>query len=225
MRQKFWELVKKHGMGIVIGSATLDGYRRQYVNDNNNNILEKIKEQRHKLKEDEQREYDRLIEEQANKIKNKETIGKYQDAADEHEKAVDKYQIDPSESNKNNRDKSLEKMNEAFDEIKKLDISEYIVQIYNYYSDYLDSLNPDKIVCLFNIIADGLMLSSFVTVLNIMLSENIINKITFLEKYPRILKWIKFKNNFNKKVIKFYLILHLIYILSGILCNIYIFIL
>jgi len=175
-------------MGIVIGSATLDGYRRQYVNDNNNNILEKIKEQRHKLKEDEQREYDRLIEEQANKIKNKETIGKYQDAADEHEKAVDKYQIDPSESNKNNRDKSLEKMNEAFDEIKKLDISEYIVQIYNYYSDYLDSLNPDKIVCLFNIIADGLMLSSFVTVLNIMLSENIINKITFLEKYPRILK-------------------------------------
>jgi len=175
-------------MGIVIGSATLDGYRRQYVNDNNNNILEKIKEQRHKLKEDEQREYDRLIEEQANKNKNKETIGKYQDAADEHAKAVDKYQIDPSESNKNNRDKSLEKMNEAFDEIKKLDISEYIVQIYNYYSDYLDSLNPDKIVCLFNIIADGLMLSSFVTVLNIMLSENIINKITFLEKYPRILK-------------------------------------
>lgn len=78
---------------------------------------------------------------------------------------------------------------------------------------------------LFNIIADGLMLSSFVTVLNIMLSENIINKITFLEKYPRIIKWLKFKTNFNKKVIKFYLILHLIYILSGILCNFYMFML
>jgi len=131
-------------MGIVIGSATLDGYRRQYVNDNN--ILDKIKEQRDKLKEDEQREYDRLIEEQATKLKNKETIGKYQEAADEHAKAVDNYQIDPSENNKTQRDKSFEKMNEAFEEIKKLDISEYIVKIYNYYIDYLDSLNPDKIV-------------------------------------------------------------------------------
>ena len=63
--------------------------------------------------------------------------------------------------------------------------------IYNKYSEYLDSLSSDKIVCLFNIIIDGLIFSSFFSILYIMLSENIINKISFLEKYPKILKLLK----------------------------------
>jgi len=58
-----------------------------------------------------------------------------------------------------------------------------------------------------------------------MLSENIINKFIFLEKYPRILKFLKLRNNINKKVIKLYLIMHLIIILSGICANIYMFML
>jgi len=175
------------------------------------------------LKEAEKKEYDRLIEEQANNFINKADIERYKEAAEEYKRAINKYNQDPSDFNQSQKDKSFEKLNEAFDEIKKLDISEYLVTLYNNYSDYLDSLNPDKIVCLFNIIVDGLILSSFVTVLNIMLSENIINKLTFLEKYPRILKLIQIRNNINKKVIKFYLISHLIFTLSGIFTNLYMF--
>ena len=70
---------------------------------------------------------------------------------------------------------------------KKLDLSHIFTSLYNNYNEYLDNLTLDKIVCLFNIIIDGLILSSFLSVLSIMLSENIINKIVFLEKYPRIL--------------------------------------
>ncbi len=87
----------------------------------------------------------------------------------------------------------------------------------------MDSLSADKIVCVFNIIIDGLILSSFLSVLIIMLSENFINKISFLEKYPRLLQLLKLRNNINKKISKLYLIMHLISILAGILGNIYMF--
>jgi len=115
------------------------------------------------------------------------------------------------------------KLNESYDELTKLDISDYFIYLYYKYSEFLDSLNPDKIVCLFNIIINGLILSSFISVLSIMLSENIINQIAFLEKYPRILKLLKLRNVINKKVSKFYLLMHFILIISGILGNIYMF--
>lgn len=136
---------------------------------------------------------------------------------------MDKYNAEPSEYNKNEQIKSHTKLDNCLDEISKLDISDYFISVYNKYSEFLDSLSVDKIVCLFNIIIDGLILSSFLSVLSIMLSENIINKIAFLEKYPRILKLLKFRNFVNKKVSKFYLLMHLLIIISGILGNIYMF--
>jgi len=139
----------------------LDGYRRQYINDRNNNILERIQNERKALEEVERKECDRIIEEQMNNVKNKATIGRCQEAADDLKKNVDRYNDDPSEYNKNQMDKSLQKVHEALDEITKMGFSEYLVTLYNNYNDYLDTLNPDKIVCLFNIIVDGLILSSF----------------------------------------------------------------
>lgn len=68
-----------------------------------------------------------------------------------------------------------------------------------------------------------LTLSSFFTVLSIMLSEQIINKIKILDKYPKIMKLLKLRNNINKSLNKFYLITHLIMIILTILANIYIF--
>src|ERR1700726_3222172 len=103
----------------------------------------------------------------------------------------------------------------------KLDISELLTSLYNNYSEFLDTFSSDKIVCLFNLIIDGLMLSSFLSVLSVMLSENIINKIVFLDKYPKILKLLKLRNNINKKVSKIYLLMHFIIIIIGILGNIY----
>lgn len=221
--KKFLELVKQHGLGLIIYAVSMDSYRRQVWNDHRSKILEQINEEKSKMEEAERREYVRLIEEQANNVKNKATLGRCREAAEEYKKAEAKYNQDPSDFNKSQKDKSFEKMNEAFDEIEKLDIGEYLVTLYNKYSDYLDSLGPDKIVCLTNITIDGLILSSFVTVLNIMLSENIINKLTFLEKYPRILKLIQIRNNINKKVIKLYLIVHLILVLTSLLGNLYMF--
>lgn len=219
----FKNLVNKYGLGIIIGAATLDGYRRQILNDRKNNILEEIQRQRNSFSEDIRVAYDKAIEESSNITKNKAAILRYKEAADEHKKAIDKYNANPSDYNNNEMIRANKNLEVSFDEIKKLDISEILTSLYNKYGEYLDSLTPDKIVCLFNIIIDSLVLSSFLSVLSIMLSENIINKIGFLEKYPRILNLLKLRQNINKKVSKIYLLMHLIIIIFGILGNILMF--
>nr|AVR57730.1 hypothetical protein C0989_000045 [Termitomyces sp. T132] len=97
--------------------------------------------------------------------------------AEEFQKAVDNYNANPNEYKR--WISHIKKLKDSFDELKELDISEVFFSMYNKYSEYLDFLTPDKIVCLFNIILNGLMFFSFFSILSIMLSENIINKITF----------------------------------------------
>jgi hypothetical protein len=159
----------------------------------------------------------------SNNTNSKATMLRYKEAADEYKKDADKFKADSTEFNKNEMDSSHKKLEASFDEISKLDISEFLTSLYNKYSEFLDSLSPDKIVCIFNVIIDGLMLSSFLSVLTLMLSENIINNIGFLDKYPKILKLLKLRNNINKKVSKIYLLMHFIIIITGILGNIFMF--
>jgi hypothetical protein len=219
----FKDLVKKYGIGIILGSATLNSYRRQVTNDRRNNILEEVKKDRNALTEDRNALIDQAVEDSMSKAKNQATFSRYNESADEPKKSVDKYEKDPSEYNLNEMKKANKKLDEAFDDIKKLDISEIFTSLYNKYEEYLNSLTPDKIACLFNIIIDGLLLSSFFSVLSIMLSDNIISKIGFLEKYPKILNLLKLRNNINKKISKSYLFIHFIIIIFGILGNIWMF--
>ncbi len=220
----FTDIVKKYGVGLVLATATLDGYRRQVMNDYADKAPEKIQAKFEGESEQSKREYAQKVEETLQNTKNQAAMGRYTEAADEHKKCADRYTQNPTESyNKDALDKSKKKLEEAYDEIKKLDISDYFISLYNKYSEFLDSLSADKIVCLFNLIIDGLILSSFFSVLSIMLSENIINQIDFLNKYPKILKLLRFRNFINKKVSKLYLLTHFIFIIFGILGNIYIF--
>jgi hypothetical protein len=219
----FKDLIKKYGLGMILGAATLDGYRRQVLNDKKNKILDEIKKERDSLSESRKIEYDKWVEEMSNNTNSKATMMRYKEAADEYKKDADKFKADPTEFNKNEMDSSHKKLEASFDEISKLDISEFLTSLYNKYSEFLESLSPDKIVCIFNVIIDGLMLSSFLSVLTLMLSENIINNIGFLDKYPKILKLLKLRNNINKKVSKIYLLMHFIIIITGILGNIFMF--
>jgi len=205
-----------------LGSATLYGYRRQIFNDRKNNILDKINEERNSLSEEIKALYDKAIEEAINKTKNTATLLGYTEASDDYKQAVDKYKSYPSEYNKNEMTpkESNEKLDKTYYEIQKLDISETFISLYNKYYEFLDSLTPDKIACLFNIIIDGLLFSSFFSIISIMLSDNIISKLSFLEKYPKILNLLKLRSNINKKVTKFYLLMHFFIIIFGILGNI-----
>lgn len=87
----------------------------------------------------------------------------------------------------------------------------------------MDTLTSDKIVCVFNLIVGGLTLSSFVTIIFIMLNENIIKRIKILDRFSKILAILKLRNEINKQMAKLYLFIHFVLILWGILGNTYMF--
>ena len=214
------ELIKKHRVGVVMSAIVMVGYRRTVNNDNNRKVLKAIEEKLEAARKEgdlaAQAEYQKQIERMNEKAKNCAVMGRHTEAAEEHHKAVKAYTKNPTEYRKNEIDRAKQELDASYDELKELKESsffEYLNSIYNNYSEYLNTLTPDKIVCIFNIIVGGLTFSSYFTLLSIMLSENIINRIKFLDKFPRLLTILKFRNTINKKIAKFYLVLHLVIIL------------
>lgn len=220
MGRFFKDLVKKHGYGLFLSAIAFDGYRRTVAIDNTNKKLAEIKAEAEALKaaadKNAQEEYTKNCLESSEKTTTKAVIGRHHEAADVHQSAAEAYSKTPTEYRKSEVDRAKEKLDKAYEEVKELKESsffEYFNSFYNNYNDYLDSLTPDKIVCVFNIIIGCLTLSSFISILSIMLSENIINRFKYLERFPRILKILKIRNNINKQVAKIYLFLHLALIL------------
>jgi hypothetical protein len=218
----FTELVKKYGIVMVLGAVILDDYRRQVINDRVDQKLDQIRSESSVMSEEHKAEFEKAFTVEAKKAEYSASIDRLK-TADDHGEATAKYEKAKNKVNQIQQEITKTNLDKCIEEVQKLDISELFSSLYNKYSEFLDSLTPDKIVCLFNIIIDGLILSSFFSILSIMLSDNIINRIEFLEKYPRILKLLKLRNNINRKVSKFYLLMHLIIIVLGILGNIYMF--
>src|SRR5947207_15831669 len=92
----FKDLVKKYGLGMILGAATLDGYRRQIINERKNNILEEIQKERNSLSEDRKIEYDKLIDDMNKNTENTGVIARYKEAANEDKKAADNYTAIPT---------------------------------------------------------------------------------------------------------------------------------
>lgn len=84
MGKFFRDLIKKQGVGLVMSAVTLDGSRRQVINDRNNNLLDRMKEEA-AVKEAKEAQADKLAREEylRNKIetsknaKNCAVMGRY----------------------------------------------------------------------------------------------------------------------------------------------------
>jgi hypothetical protein len=216
------ELIKRHGFGLVmtaVAAVALDGYRRTGANDHTNKKLAEIQAEADALKAKAdtatQEAYNKNIADAAEKTKNCAVMGRFKNSADDHYLAAEAYANNPTEYRKNEVDRAKQKLDKSSEEVQELKSSlfEYFNSFYQNYVEYLDSLTPDKIVCVFNIIVGGLTLSSFFTIISVMLSENIINKIKFLDRFPRILAILRLRTYINKKIIKIYLFMHLVLIL------------
>lgn len=223
--KKFTDIFTKYGVGLVLGAATLDGYRRQVLSDNTRKQLGTIDKLKDELNSKERVLFDKEISIQKEIDSNKIRLNNMGEAKKEYEDKLKKYQENKSDYNKSELDAANKKFNSAFENLKNFGIGDLFSNLYDNYVQYLSTLTPDKIVALFNIIMGTLTLSSFFTVMSIMLSEQIINKIQFLEKYPKILKALKLRNNINKGLNKFYLIMHLILVIITILGNLFMLIL
>ena len=169
--QKFKELVKKHGVGMVIGAVTFYGYRRQIINDRNNNALEKIAQERNNLDEEGKAAFEKRVADLIEDHKNKIAMINYQEAADAFHIEAELYNKNLTEFNKVEVSRKKQQLDESIEEIYKLNIFDSFYSMYTLYTEYLDNLTLDKIVCLFNIIIGSLALSSYLTVISILLSE------------------------------------------------------
>ena len=156
------ELIKKHGYGVVIGAITFDGYRRTVTSDRNNQILDKIREEgeaaQAKADQAAQVDYQNNLAETHEKAKNCAVMGRYKEAAVEPYTAAEAYTKSPTENRKNEVDRFKKNFDESYGEVTELreaSFFEYFNSLYNNYNEYLDSLTPDKIVCVFNIIIGG----------------------------------------------------------------------
>jgi Skp family chaperone for outer membrane proteins len=68
------------------------------------------------------------------KNKTQSVFCEYSESADEHKKAVEKYNANPNEYNKTELERQTQKLDKFYEEIKKLDISETLSSLYNKYS-------------------------------------------------------------------------------------------
>ncbi len=196
----FGKLLKKHGLGVFMMSISLDAYRRQLADDSKIKVIRTYEAEKEALLAAASEQEKQLFEQEmllASKNVKLDVVGNsYQEAATNYSKAV-------------------KELDEALDEMSKSkqDISDMFMNMYNNYVGFLDGLTPDKIVCFFNIIAYGLILSSFFTVISVMLSDVVLDRITFLYKYPKLLSILRFRNKINKKVGRLYLLIHVLFII------------
>ena len=222
--KKFYDIITKYGGGAVLAAVTLDGYRRQVLSDDNKQKLDEINKLKDQLDNEQKKLFDEQIAIQMKESSNQVKLTKIKENQKEYENKMHKYQEDKSDYNKNELEQSKAKFQNALENLTKNDLGDTFWKLIDKYYEFLSTLAADKIVALFNILMASLTLSSFFTVLSIMLSEQIINKIKILDKYPKIMKLFKLRNNINKSLNKFYLITHLTIIILTILANIYIFI-
>ena len=119
-----------------------------------------------------------------------------------YSKELDNYQ--------NIKNKYITELQEVIDSaVKKSDISDWFSDFIEKYRRrrFLNNLSLDQIVALFNIICDIMVLMALTSISILLIGDYLIKNFNLESKYPRLYKYIKFRENLNKYYLKFYIIL------------------
>jgi hypothetical protein len=221
--KKIRDLIIAQGIGSVGLYLSYKGYKLSKEQADINEIIKQARAEQATAGEDRLKAFDATMEAIKVNENNVAKAGRFNEAAQEHQDALKKYNANPTDINKQQLLITQEKIKKAFDEISTKNIGSFLTDLYNNYERYLETLSPDKIVSIFNIILNGMLLTSFFSVLSILLSDSILNKLTFLEKWPRVLKILRFRNSLNRKVSVVILAIHFLIITSGFILNVLMF--
>jgi hypothetical protein len=132
--------------------------------------------------------------------------GMYEEAVKKQEAAIKEIQ---ALSNTNDPD------------ILKSDLSELFNNFIDNYRDFLSTLSSEQMVIVFNIIGYFTLLMILTSITTLLIGDQLINILKLETKYPKIAKYIKFKQTLNKYYLRFYIVLF--YILLFILISVNIF--
>jgi hypothetical protein len=221
--KKIKDLIIAQGIGSVGLYLTYKGYKLSKEQANINEIIKQARVEQAMAGEDKLKAFDAKMEAIKANENNVAKAGRFNKAPQEHQDALDKYKANMTDINKQLLLTTQEKLKKAFDDISTKNIGSFLTDLYNNFERYLETLSPDKIVSIFNIILNGMLLTSFISVLSILLSDSILNKLTFLEKWPRVLKILRFRNSLNRKVNVVILAIHFLIISTGFILNVLMF--
>jgi len=107
--------------------------------------------------------------------------------------------------------------------IVKSDLADLFNNLIDNYKDFLSTLTSEQTVIVFNIIGYVSLLITLSSITTILLGDKIINLLKLEIRYPKLAKYIKFKQTLNKYYLMFYIVLFYILILLLISVNIFMF--
>ena len=107
--------------------------------------------------------------------------------------------------------------------IVKSDLADLFNNLIDNYKDFLNTLTSEQTVIVFNIIGYVSLLITLSSITTILLGDKIINLLKLEIRYPKLAKYIKFKQTLNKYYLRFYIVLFYILILLLISINIFMF--
>jgi hypothetical protein len=107
--------------------------------------------------------------------------------------------------------------------IVKSDLADLFNNLIDNYKDFLSTLTSEQTVIVFNIIGYISLLITLSSITTILLGDKIINLLKLEIRYPKLAKYIKFKQTLNKYYLMFYIVLFYILILLLISVNIFMF--
>jgi len=107
--------------------------------------------------------------------------------------------------------------------IVKSDLADLFNNLIDNYKDFLSTLTSEQTVIVFNIIGYISLLITLTSITTILLGDKIINLLKLEIRYPKLAKYIKFKQTLNKYYLMFYIVLFYILILLLISVNIFMF--
>jgi hypothetical protein len=105
--------------------------------------------------------------------------------------------------------------------INKSDVSGFIKDFIETYKNFVDQLSLEQLVALFNIIGFLMIFFTLISITTLLIGDYLIEKFKLNDKYPKIYKYIKFKQTLNKHYMMFYFIIFYIIVIVYILANFY----
>jgi len=112
----------------------------------------------------------------------------------------------------------LEKINSN---VNKSDISSFLSDMIEKFQSILSHLTLEQMVALFNIFGFIIVLITLINITTILIGDYLIEKLKLESNFPKVSKYIKFKQTLNKGYLTFYIVLFYVITILFILCNIY----
>lgn len=98
--------------------------------------------------------------------------------------------------------KAMTDLVENFD-IVKSDISDFFFNLIDNYRFFLSTLSSEQMVIVFNLLGYMLLMSTLSTIVSILIGDQIINNLNLEKNYPKLAKYIKYKQTLNKYSLRF----------------------